>query len=92
MQNKNKRVVEQKWKQPENFSEASVALDNYSDGDLLGASNGDSKPFEDWILDLGWMFHMYPNMDCFSTYETVPTCAMMMGNNASCRIVGIRTI
>ena len=36
--------------EPKIFGEASVAKDNYSDRDLLLASDGDSIPFEDWIL------------------------------------------
>ena len=76
-------------KQSKNFDEASVEEDNYSDGDLLLASDGISKPYEDWILDSGCMFHMCPNGDWFSTNETVSTGAVVMGNNALCKIVGI---
>ena len=61
LQNKNKRASEQKGKQPENSGEASVAEDNYSDGDLLLAYDANYKPHEDWILDSGCMFHMCPN-------------------------------
>ena len=32
---------------------------------------------------------MYPNRDWFSTYEIVSTGAVMMGNNASCKIAEI---
>ena len=32
---------------------------------------------------------MCPNRDLFSTYETMSTCVVVMGNNASCKITGI---
>ena len=52
LQNKNKRVAaNQKRKQSDNSGEASVAEDDYSDGELLVISDGSSKPCEDWILD-----------------------------------------
>ena len=47
LQNKNKRASKHKGKQPENSSEASVVEDNYSYGDLLLASDSESKPYED---------------------------------------------
>ena len=51
------------------------------------ASDGDLKPYEDWILDSGSTFHVCPSKDWFSTNETVSTGVVMMGNNASCKIV-----
>ena len=63
LQNKNKRASKQKGKQPEKSSKASVAEDNHSDGDLLLASETDSIPYYDWILDSGSMFHMCLNRD-----------------------------
>ena len=68
LQNKDKRTSKHKGKQPKNSGEASVTEDNYNDGDLLLASDDDSKPYEDWILNSSCMFHMCPNRDCFSTY------------------------
>ena len=85
----NKRAFEQKGKHAENSNEASVVEDNYSDGDLLLAYDADSKPFEDWILYSDCTFHMCPNREWFSTYETVPIGVVMMKNNASCKIAGI---
>ena len=35
---------------------------------------------------------MTPNRDWFSTYELVHKGAVLMGNNASCKATGIRTI
>ena len=90
MQNKNKRVIaNQKGKQPEKFDEASATEGEYSDGEFLIVSDGDSKPCEDWILDSSCMFHMCSNRDWFSTYEVVFKGVVLMGNNASCKIAGI---
>ncbi|KAG8494159.1 hypothetical protein CXB51_011863 [Gossypium anomalum] len=92
LQNKIKReAANQKEKQPENSDEADV-VEDYSDGELLVASVNDSKVSEEWILDLGCTFHMSPNRDWFTTYETVSECIVLMGNNASCKIASVGTI
>ncbi|KAG8499392.1 hypothetical protein CXB51_005981 [Gossypium anomalum] len=92
LQNKIKRkAANQKGKQPENFGEADV-VEDYSDGELLVASVNDFKVSEEWILDSGCTFHMSPNRDWFTTYETVSEGVVLMGNNASCKIAGIGTI
>ncbi|KAG8473502.1 hypothetical protein CXB51_035665 [Gossypium anomalum] len=92
LQNKIKReAANQKGKQPENSSEADV-VEDYSDGELLVASVNDSKVSEEWILDSGCTFHMSPNRDWFTTYETVSKGVVLMGNNASCKIAGVGTI
>ncbi|KAG8481484.1 hypothetical protein CXB51_026330 [Gossypium anomalum] len=90
--NKIKReAANQKGKQPENSGEADV-VEDYSDGELLVASVNDSKVSEEWILDSGCTFHMSPNRDWFTTYETVSEGVVLMGNNASCKIAGVGTI
>ncbi|KAG8485555.1 hypothetical protein CXB51_018931 [Gossypium anomalum] len=66
--------------------------EDYNDGELLVASVNDSKVSEEWILDSGCTFHMSPNRDWFTTYETVSEGVVLMGNNASCKIVGVGTI
>ncbi|KAG8482894.1 hypothetical protein CXB51_024220 [Gossypium anomalum] len=92
LQNKIKReAANQKGKQPKNSGEADV-VEDYSDGELLVASVNDSKVSEEWILDLGCTFHMSTNQDWFITYETVSECVILMGNNASCKIIGVGTI
>ncbi|KAG8498673.1 hypothetical protein CXB51_004985 [Gossypium anomalum] len=78
-------------KQPENSGEADV-VEDYSDGELLVASVNDSKVSEEWILDSGCTFHMSPNRDWFTTYETVSEGVVLMGNNTSCKIAGVGTI
>ncbi|KAG8480706.1 hypothetical protein CXB51_025391 [Gossypium anomalum] len=56
------------------------------------ASVNDSKVSEEWILDSGCTFHMSPNRDWFTTYETISEGVVLMGNNASCKIAGVGTI
>ncbi|PON35496.1 hypothetical protein PanWU01x14_335850, partial [Parasponia andersonii] len=77
----------QKEKRTKNTSEANVAEDDISDGELLVVSDGDSNPCDDWILNSGCTFHMCPNRDWFSTYETVAKCAVLMGNNMPCKVL-----
>ncbi|KAG8478359.1 hypothetical protein CXB51_028117 [Gossypium anomalum] len=92
LQNKIKReAINQKRKQPKNFGEADV-VEEYSDGELLVASVNDSKASEEWILDLGCTFHMSPNRDWFTTYDTVSEGVVLIRNNASCKIAGVGTI
>ncbi|KAG8478421.1 hypothetical protein CXB51_028187 [Gossypium anomalum] len=85
------RSLQIEGKQPENSGEADV-VEDYSDGELLVASVNNSKVSEEWILDSGCTFHMSPNRDWFTTYETVSEGVVLMGNNASCKIAGVGTI
>ncbi|KAG8497386.1 hypothetical protein CXB51_008630 [Gossypium anomalum] len=92
LQNKiKKEATNQKGKQQKNFSEANV-IEDYSDGELLVASVNDSKVSEKWILDSGYTFHMSPNLDWFTTYETGSEGVVLMENNASCKIADVGTI
>ncbi|KAG8474336.1 hypothetical protein CXB51_034001 [Gossypium anomalum] len=92
LKNKIKReATNQKGKQPENFDEADV-VEDYSDGELLVTSVNDSKVSEEWILDSGCTFHMSPKWDWFTSYEIVSEGVVLMGNNASCKIIGVGTI
>ena len=92
MHNKNKRAGDnQKGKQLEKSDKAEF-VEDHSDGELLIAADGDSKPSEEWILDSGCTFHMYPNRNWFSTNETVSKSVVLMGYNSSCRIAGIGAV
>ncbi|KAG6512732.1 hypothetical protein ZIOFF_030861 [Zingiber officinale] len=86
--NKNNRS-EQKGKQLEKSGVADV-VEDYSDGELLVASNGDPRSSEEWILDSSYTFHMCPNRDWFATYKTVSKGIALMGNNSSCKIAGYK--
>ena len=93
MKNKNKKVVaNQNGKQPKKSDDANVVEDEYGYGEHLVVSDGDSKPYKDWILDSGCTFHMCPNRDWFSTNETMSKGIVLMGNNVSCKITGIGTV
>ena len=63
-----------------------------TNGELLVASNANSRASENWILDFGCTFHMAPNRHWFSTYEPMHKGVVLMGNNASCKVAGIRTV
>ncbi|KAG8501429.1 hypothetical protein CXB51_003743 [Gossypium anomalum] len=92
LQNKIKReAANQKGKQPENSGEVDV-VEDYSDGELLVVFVNNFKVSEEWILDSGCTFHMSPNRDLFTTYETVSEGVVLMGNNASCKIASVETI
>ncbi|KAG8491299.1 hypothetical protein CXB51_014566 [Gossypium anomalum] len=45
--------------------------EDYNNGELLVTSINNSKVRAEWILDSGCTFHMSPNRDWFTTYETV---------------------
>lgn len=36
-----------------------------------------------------FIFHIYPNRDWFSTYETTSRVSVVMENNSPCKIAGI---
>ncbi|KAG8475395.1 hypothetical protein CXB51_031889 [Gossypium anomalum] len=84
-------AVNLKGKQPENSVEADV-VEDYSHGELLVTSVNNSKVTDEWILDSGCTFHMSPNQDWFTTYETLSEGIVLMVNNASCKIAGVGTI
>ena len=63
-----------------------------ADGEFLVASNADSRASKNWILDSGCTFHMTTSRGWFSTYKSVHKGAVLMGNNASCKVEGIGTV
>lgn len=72
-------------------STASVAEDTTIEGDTVltvsGSCSGNS-----WILDSGCSYHMSPNRDWFSTYQSIDGGVVLMGNDVSCKVVGIGTV
>ena len=72
--------------------EASVVELDQIDGELLVASDANSRASENWILDPGCTFQMTSNRDWFSTYEPMHSGVVLMGNNASCKVTCIGTI
>ncbi|KAG8496765.1 hypothetical protein CXB51_007998 [Gossypium anomalum] len=66
--------------------------EDYSNSELLVTSVNNSKVSDEWILDSGCTFHMSPNRDWFTTYETMSERVVLMENNVSCKITGVETI
>ena len=47
---------------------------------------------DSWILDSTISFHVTPNKDCFDTYRLVNFSSILIGNDASCKVVEIGNI
>ena len=62
------------------------------DGDILFVSSGSEHLMDSWILDSTCSFHVTPNKDWFDTYKLVNSSSVLMGNDASCKVIGIRNI
>lgn len=81
----NKRAIESNG---EDVAGANLA--NKSDDDFLLVSTSDSFELTSkWILDLGCYFHMCPNIEWFSTYNSVEGGVVHMGNNSSSKVISI---
>ena len=77
---------------------AECVIESGSDGDVLvatcmslatttGRSIGD-----EWVLDSGCTFHMCPYREWFTSYETVNSGVVLMGNDTRCNIAGRGTV
>ena len=42
-----------------------------------------------WVVDSGASFHLTPDQKCFSSYSAGDHGCVQMGNEGTCRIVGI---
>ena len=62
------------------------------DGDMLSVSSSSNHLTDSWILDSTCSYHMTPNQDWFNTYRLVNCASILMGNDASCKAVGIGNI
>ena len=90
--------LKNKLKQKEKFvekttesAEVSVATDE-NVGNIFSAIDDRTRSKNEWILDSGCSYHMCPNRDLFSTYESCNGGIVLMGNNAACDVVGRGTI
>ena len=45
-----------------------------------------------WILDSGYSFHITPNKSFFLSYEIVDRGNVTMGNNTTCKVVGVGSV
>ena len=70
---------------------ASVAEVNSECEDLvLTVSTGRSG--DAWVLDSACSYHMIPKRDWFTTYQSISGGEVLMGNNMTCKVVGIGTV
>ncbi|KAK2997614.1 hypothetical protein RJ639_025033 [Escallonia herrerae] len=69
-----------------NFSLWRMKMHAVSKGFTISSSDGE------WILDTGCSYHMYPNRDWFATYHSFDGGKVLMGNDVTCKVVGICSI
>ena len=51
-----------------------------------------SKYNEEWILDSGASHHICPHKDWFDPYQIVNDGIVLLGDNHSCKIVGVGSV
>ena len=59
---------------------------------MLLVSSSQDHLIDSWIMDLACYYHMMPNKDWFNTYRIVNSSSVLMGNDASCRVVKMGNI
>lgn len=95
MQNKEKLpIANQNRKQLDTSSEASIGEMFQNDGDLLVASNDDSKSREDYILDMVW-FALFICVAIEIHLQHIKKFSKVVDityNNIPCQITGIRRV
>ena len=69
-----------------------VTSNSDSNGDMLFVSSSANQLINSWILDLACSFHITPHRDWFDIYKSVNCGSILMGNDATCKVVGIGTI
>ncbi|GFY85485.1 hypothetical protein Acr_04g0002230 [Actinidia rufa] len=83
---------EKKKGEASNIANVAVENSDYKDGDMLSVSSNSDHYADSWILDSACSYHMSPNREWFDTYRSVNYGSIIMGNDASCRVIGIGTI
>ncbi|KAI9196562.1 hypothetical protein LWI28_025000 [Acer negundo] len=76
-------------KKAETNSTANVVFKD--NGELLSVAST-SYASDAWILDSRCSFYMCANRDWFDTYESQSRGEVLIGNNATCKVIGICTI
>ena len=72
-------------------SDACVAEhDDKSDFCLVGMTL--TCHLDEWILDSGCTYHMYPNKGWFSNFQELDGGVVFMSNDNTCKTMGIGTI
>lgn len=64
--------------------------DGYDSGEVLVASTEEQS--QDWLLDLGYTYHMTFNKDWLVDYKEINGGKVMMGNNHTCQVEGIGNV
>ena len=60
------------------------------DGDMISVSSSQHHLTDSWIMDSACSYDI--NEDWFDTYMLVNSGSVLMGNDASCRVVGMGNI
>ena len=64
--------------------------EGYDSAGVLVASNMETEG--KWVLDSGCTYHMCPHKHLFSSYQPFEGGKVLMGNNASCKVIGIGSV
>ena len=83
------------WKKEKEESSKSVnvvAIDLESNGDMLSVSSSTDDLNNSWLLDSACSFYVTPYRSWFDIYRLVNCSYVQMGNDASCKVIGIGTI
>ena len=64
--------------------------EGYDSAGVLVASNMQTEG--KWVLDSGCTYHMCPHKHLFSSYQPFEGGKVLMGNNASCKVIGIGSV
>ena len=60
---------------------------------MLSVSTGNSVKLNDcWVLDSACSYHMCPRRDWFHSYCSDNFGSVLMGNDVSCKVIGMRSI
>ena len=83
----------QESKKDDSKSEANLvkSFDSGMIDEVLSACNI-SKCNEEWLLDSGAMHHICPRKYWFASYQTVNDGIVLLGDNHSCKIVGVGSV
>ena len=68
-----------------------IATDNF-DGTKYILTISSSSFGDAWVLDSGCSYPMCPDKDWFVNYQFINGGTVLMGNNMSYKVVGIRTV
>ncbi|KAL8153408.1 hypothetical protein V2J09_011168 [Rumex salicifolius] len=97
LKNKEKYAANEQSKQGEHQNSSSANVCSNGDlllvGDMLAMTNSDDQDtMNEWILDSRCTFHMCPHRQWFVSYQTMQNSHVLLGNNASCKVLGIGTV